>query len=131
HHGIVTTGRIVKGQAVTARVDVAARAATARNHSVTHIMHKALREVLGAHVQQKGSLVDPDKTRFDFTHNAPMTAEEIREVEEIVNREVLANTATNAEKMALEAAQQSGAVMLFGEKYAVEVRARSIGSSME
>jgi alanyl-tRNA synthetase len=131
HHGIVTTGRIVKGQSVTARVDVAARAATARNHSVTHIMHKALREVLGAHVQQKGSLVDPDKTRFDFTHNAPMTAEEIREVEEIVNREVLANTATHAELMALEAAQQSGAVMLFGEKYADEVRVLSIGSSKE
>jgi alanyl-tRNA synthetase len=121
----------VKGQSVTARVDVAARAATARNHSVTHIMHKALREVLGAHVQQKGSLVDPDKTRFDFTHNAPMTAEEIREVEEIVNREVLANTATHAELMALEAAQQSGAVMLFGEKYADEVRVLSIGSSKE
>ena len=131
HHGIVTTGRIVKGQTVTARVDVAARAATARNHSVTHIMHKALREVLGAHVQQKGSLVDPDKTRFDFTHSAPMSAEEIREVEEIVNREVLANTATHAELMALDAAQQSGAVMLFGEKYADEVRVLSIGTSKE
>ncbi|MDX5364167.1 MAG: alanine--tRNA ligase [Pseudazoarcus pumilus] len=131
HHGIVTTGRIVKGQTLTARVDVAARAATARNHSVTHIMHKALREVLGAHVQQKGSLVDPDKTRFDFTHNAPVTADEIRQIEEIVNREVLANTATHAELMALDAAQQSGAVMLFGEKYADEVRVLSIGTSKE
>ncbi|MBA4742217.1 MAG: alanine--tRNA ligase [Azoarcus sp.] len=131
HHGIVTTGSIVKGQAVSARVDKQARAATARNHSVTHIMHKALREVLGPHVQQKGSLVDPDKTRFDFTHNAAMSAEEIREVEEIVNREVLANTATQAEIMELEAAQKSGAVMLFGEKYADEVRVLSIGTSKE
>jgi alanyl-tRNA synthetase len=114
-----------------ARVDVAARAATARNHSVTHLMHKALREVLGAHVQQKGSLVDPDKTRFDFAHTAPMTPEEIREVEEIVNREVLANAATEAAVMALDDAQKSGAMMLFGEKYADEVRVLSIGTSKE
>ena len=131
HHGVVRTGKLSVGQGVVARVDGAARAATARNHSVTHIMHKALRQVLGAHVQQKGSLVDPDKTRFDFAHTAPMTAEEIREVEEIVNREILANTATQAEVMALEAAQQSGAMMLFGEKYADEVRVLSIGSSKE
>ncbi|WP_068636107.1 alanine--tRNA ligase [Thauera butanivorans] len=131
HHGVVRTGKLSVGQGVAARVDGAARAATARNHSVTHIMHKALRQVLGAHVQQKGSLVDPDKTRFDFAHTAPMTAEEIREVEEIVNREILANTATQAEVMALEAAQQSGAMMLFGEKYADEVRVLSIGSSKE
>ncbi|WP_435749654.1 alanine--tRNA ligase [Thauera sp. AutoDN2] len=131
HHGVVRTGKLSVGQGVTARVDVAARAATARNHSVTHLMHKALREVLGAHVQQKGSLVDPDKTRFDFAHTAPMSAEEIREVEEIVNREVLANSATQAEVMALEAAQKSGAMMLFGEKYADEVRVLSIGTSKE
>lgn len=131
HHGVVRTGKLTVGQGVLARVDVAARAATARNHSVTHIMHKALREVLGAHVQQKGSLVDPDKTRFDFAHTAPMTAEEIREVEEIVNREILANSATQAEVMALEAAQKSGAMMLFGEKYADEVRVLSIGTSKE
>jgi alanyl-tRNA synthetase len=131
HHGVVRTGKLAVGQGVAARVDVAARVATARNHSVTHLMHKALREVLGAHVQQKGSLVDPDKTRFDFAHTAPMSAEEIREVEEIVNREVLANAATQAEVMALEAAQKSGAMMLFGEKYADEVRVLSIGSSKE
>jgi alanyl-tRNA synthetase len=131
HHGVVRTGKLAVGQGVAARVDVGARAATARNHSVTHLMHKALREVLGAHVQQKGSLVDPDKTRFDFAHTAPMSAEEIREVEEIVNREVLANAATQAEVMALEAAQKSGAMMLFGEKYADEVRVLSIGSSKE
>ena len=131
HHGVVKTGKLAVGQGVGARVDVAARAATARNHSVTHLMHKALREVLGSHVQQKGSLVDPDKTRFDFAHTAPMSAEEIREVEEIVNREILANSATHAEVMALEAAQQSGAMMLFGEKYAEQVRVLSIGSSKE
>ncbi|TAH42182.1 MAG: alanine--tRNA ligase [Betaproteobacteria bacterium] len=131
HHGVVKTGKLAVGQGVGARVDVAARAATARNHSVTHLMHKALREVLGAHVQQKGSLVDPDKTRFDFTHTGPMTPEEIREVEEIVNREVLANAATNAVVMALDDAQKSGAMMLFGEKYGDEVRVLTIGSSTE
>ena len=131
HHGVVRTGKLAVGQGVVARVDVAARAATARNHSVTHLMHKALREVLGTHVQQKGSLVDPDKTRFDFAHTAPMSAEEIREVEEIVNREILANAATQAEVMVLEAAQKSGAMMLFGEKYADEVRVLSIGTSKE
>ncbi|HRP24700.1 alanine--tRNA ligase [Thauera sp.] len=131
HHGVVRTGKLAVGQGVTARVDVAARAATARNHSVTHLMHKALREVLGTHVQQKGSLVDPDKTRFDFVHTGPMSAEEIREVEELVNREILANTDTKAELMALEAAQKTGAMMLFGEKYGDEVRVLSIGSTQE
>jgi alanyl-tRNA synthetase len=131
HHGIVKTGRLAVGQAVTARVDVAARAATARNHSVTHLMHKALREVLGAHVQQKGSQVDPDKTRFDFAHTAPISAEEIREVEEIVNAEILANAATETRLMAIAEAQKSGAMMLFGEKYGEEVRVVGIGSSTE
>ena len=131
HHGVVRTGKLSVGQGVAARVDFAARAATARNHSVTHIMHKALRQVLGTHVQQKGSLVDPDKTRFDFVHSGPMTAEEVREVEELVNREVLANTDTKAELMALEDAQKTGAMMLFGEKYGDEVRVLSIGSTQE
>jgi alanyl-tRNA synthetase len=131
HHGIVKTGKLAVGQTVTARVDVAARAATARNHSVTHLMHKALREVLGQHVQQKGSQVDPDKTRFDFAHTAPMSAEEIREVEEIVNAEILANAATDTRLMAIAEAQQSGAMMLFGEKYGDEVRVVGIGSSKE
>ena len=131
HHGVLRTGTLSRGQVVTARVDIAARAATARNHSVTHLMHKALREVLGAHVQQKGSLVDAEKTRFDFIHNAPMTAEEIREVEEIVNTEILANPATRAETMTLDDARNTGAMMLFGEKYGDEVRVLSIGSSTE
>ena len=131
HHGVLKTGKLGVGDAVTARVDAAARAATARNHSVTHLMHKALREVLGHHVQQKGSQVDPDKTRFDFAHNAPMTAEEVREVEELVNAEILANTATEARVMSLDEAQKSGAMMLFGEKYGDEVRVLAIGSSKE
>jgi alanyl-tRNA synthetase len=131
HHGIVKTGQMAVGQSVAARVDVAARAATARNHSVTHLMHKALREVLGQHVQQKGSQVDPDKTRFDFAHTAPMSAEEIREVEEIVNNEILANAATDTRLMAIAEAQKSGAMMLFGEKYGDEVRVVGIGSSTE
>ena len=131
HHGIVKTGRIETGQTVTARVDAAARAATARNHSVTHLMHKALREVLGAHVQQKGSQVDPEKTRFDFAHHAPLTAAEIRAVEEKVNAGILANTATEAVVMPLEDAQKSGATMLFGEKYGDRVRVLTIGASKE
>jgi len=131
HHGIVKTGKLAVGQSVTARVDTAARAATARNHSVTHLMHKALREVLGAHVQQKGSQVDPDKTRFDFAHTAPMSAEEVREVEEIVNAEILANAATDTRLMPIAEAQKSGAMMLFGEKYGDEVRVVGIGSSKE
>ncbi|MDD3484851.1 alanine--tRNA ligase, partial [Azovibrio restrictus] len=131
HHGVLKTGKLSVGDAVTARVDVAARGATARNHSVTHLMHKALREVLGHHVQQKGSQVDPDKTRFDFAHNAPMTAEEIREVEELVNAEILANAAADSRVMGIDDAQKSGAMMLFGEKYGDEVRVVSIGSSKE
>jgi alanyl-tRNA synthetase len=131
HHGVVRTGKLAVGQNVAARVDTAARAATARNHSVTHLMHKALREVLGSHVQQKGSQVDPDKTRFDFAHTAPMSAEEIREVEEIVNAEILANAATDSRVMPIAEAQKSGAMMLFGEKYGDEVRVVGIGSSKE
>jgi alanyl-tRNA synthetase len=94
-------------------------------------MHKALREVLGPHVQQKGSLVDPDKTRFDFAHNAPMTDDEIRRVEAIVNREIVGNAATQARVMPIDEAQKVGAMMLFGEKYGDEVRVLDIGSSRE
>ncbi|UCV20215.1 alanine--tRNA ligase [Ferribacterium limneticum] len=131
HHGILKTGKLVIGQEVGAKVDTVARAATQRNHSVTHLMHKALRQVLGQHVQQKGSQVDPDKTRFDFAQNTPMSAEEIREVEEIVNAEILANAATDSRVMGIDDAQKSGAMMLFGEKYGEEVRVVAIGSSKE
>jgi alanyl-tRNA synthetase len=104
---------------------------TMRNHSVTHIMHKALREVLGPHVQQKGSLVDADKTRFDFVHGQPITDAQIRRVEDIVNAEILANTATECRVLPIDEAQKLGAVMLFGEKYGDTVRVLDIGSSRE
>jgi alanyl-tRNA synthetase len=131
HHGVVSTGALSVGERLSARVDPIARGATMRNHSATHLMHKALREVLGSHVQQKGSLVDPDKTRFDFSHNQPVSADEIREIERRVNAEILENAATEAAVMALDDAQKSGAMMLFGEKYGDEVRVLSIGSSKE
>ncbi|EHR71671.1 alanine--tRNA ligase [Burkholderiales bacterium JOSHI_001] len=131
HQGRVLEGEVEVGDVFTARVDAPARARTMRNHSATHLMHKALREVLGAHVQQKGSLVNAERTRFDFAHNAPMTDEQVRRVEALVNDEVLANAATQAQVMALDDAQKSGAMMLFGEKYGDTVRVLSIGSSKE
>ena len=131
HHGVLTQGSLKVGDAVDARVDEGMRAATMRNHSVTHLMHKALREVLGAHVQQKGSLVDAEKTRFDFAHNAPVGPAQIVEIERRVNAEVLANAATDASVMALDDAQKTGAMMLFGEKYGETVRVLTIGSSKE
>jgi alanyl-tRNA synthetase len=131
HHGTLTTGALTVGEQMMARVDTQARNATMRNHSATHLMHKALKEVLGDHVQQKGSLVDTDKTRFDFLHNAPMTNEEIRRVEAIVNAEIFSNIETQARVMDIESAQKTGAMMLFGEKYGDEVRVLDIGSSRE
>jgi alanyl-tRNA synthetase len=106
------------------------RGATVRNHSVTHLMHKALREVLGDHVQQKGSLVNAERTRFDFTHNAPLTDVQIREIELRVNAEIRdANVPTQARVMDIESAKQTGAMMLFGEKYGDTVRVLDIGTS--
>ncbi|MBK9573546.1 MAG: alanine--tRNA ligase [Rhodoferax sp.] len=131
HHGTLATGSIKIGDAVTAHVNAAARSATMRNHSVTHLMHKALREVLGEHVQQKGSLVNPERTRFDFAHNAPVTDEQIKEIEVRVNAEILQNAATQARVMDIESAQKTGAMMLFGEKYGESVRVLDIGSSRE
>jgi alanyl-tRNA synthetase len=131
HHGRIVEGEIEIGDEFVARVDAERRARTVRNHSATHLMHKALREVLGAHVQQKGSLVNAERTRFDFAHNAPMTNEQIRKVEQLVNAEVLANVPVKAEVMAIEAAQKAGAMMLFGEKYGDEVRVLDIGTSRE
>ncbi|MDB6061264.1 MAG: alanyl-tRNA synthetase [Verrucomicrobiaceae bacterium] len=131
HHGTLRAGSLKVGDRITARVDTSRRAATVRNHSATHLMHKALREVLGTHVQQKGSLVDAEKTRFDFVHNAPMTKAQIRDVEQRVNAEILSNIATQARVLPIEEAQKTGAMMLFGEKYGDEVRVLDIGSSRE
>jgi alanyl-tRNA synthetase len=131
HQGRIVEGEVELGDAFVARVDAEKRARTMRNHSATHLMHKALREVLGAHVQQKGSLVNAERTRFDFAHNAPLSDEQIRRVERLVNAEVLANTPVIAELMPIEQAQKAGAMMLFGEKYGDEVRVLDIGSSRE
>lgn len=131
HHGVLASGSLKVGDAVSADVDQAKRARTIRNHSATHLMHKALREVLGSHVAQKGSLVDPDKTRFDFSHNAPLTAEQIAEVEAKVNKEILENHPTKAQHMSFDDAVKHGAMALFGEKYGDEVRVLDIGTSKE
>ncbi len=131
HQGRIVEGEVELGDSFVARVDGERRARTVRNHSATHLMHKALREVLGAHVQQKGSLVNAERTRFDFAHNAPVTDAQVAQVEALVNAEILANAATQARVMALDDAQQAGAMMLFGEKYGDEVRVLDIGSSRE
>jgi alanyl-tRNA synthetase len=131
HQGRIVEGEVEIGDTLVARVDGDRRAKTMRNHSVTHLMHKALREVLGAHVQQKGSLVNAERTRFDFSHNAPVTEAQIAQIEALVNAEILANAATQARVLPLEEAQKSGAMMLFGEKYGETVRVLDIGSSRE
>ncbi len=131
HHGTLKTGTLKVGDAVNAHVDPIKRSATVRNHSATHLMHKALREVLGEHVQQKGSLVNAERTRFDFAHNAPVTDAQVREIENRVNAEILANAAAQARVMDIESAQKTGAMMLFGEKYGETVRVLDIGSSRE
>jgi alanyl-tRNA synthetase len=131
HHGVLREGALKVGDTVDAQVDTVKRARTIRNHSATHLMHKALREVLGSHVQQKGSLVDPDKTRFDFSHPQALTADEIAKVEAIVNREILENHPTQAQHMSFDDAVKHGAMALFGEKYGDTVRVLDIGSSKE
>jgi alanyl-tRNA synthetase len=131
HQGRVLEGTIAVGDTLPARVNAEQREHTIRNHSATHLMHKALREVLGAHVQQKGSLVNAERTRFDFSHNAPVTDAQVAQMEALVNAEILANAATQARVLALEDAQKTGAVMLFGEKYGDSVRVLDIGSSRE
>ena len=131
HHGQLTQGSLQVGDAMQAQVDTELRTATQRNHSVTHLMHKALREVLGEHVQQKGSLVNADRTRFDFAHNAPVTDAQILAIEAKVNQEIWNNAATQARVMDIESAQKTGAMMLFGEKYGESVRVLDIGSSRE
>jgi alanyl-tRNA synthetase len=131
HEGRIVEGEVEVGDGFVARVDAERRAKTVRNHSATHLMHKALREVLGAHVQQKGSLVNAERTRFDFSHNAPLTDEQIGKIEALVNTEILANAATQARVMGIDEAQKTGAMMLFGEKYGDTVRVLDIGSSRE
>ncbi|KQO20061.1 alanine--tRNA ligase [Acidovorax sp. Leaf78] len=131
HHGTLEEGTLNVGDTVQAEVNTALRAATVRNHSATHLMHKALREVLGSHVQQKGSLVNAERTRFDFAHNAAVTDAQVREIERLVNEEILANHPTQARVMDIESAQKTGAMMLFGEKYGETVRVLDIGSSRE
>ncbi|AOI98304.1 alanine--tRNA ligase [Burkholderia sp. LA-2-3-30-S1-D2] len=131
HHGTLEQGTLKIGDVLRAEIDAHRRARTQRNHSATHLMHKALREVLGAHVQQKGSLVDAEKTRFDFAHNAPMTDDEIRRVEQIVNNEILANAPGIVRVMPYDEAVKGGAMALFGEKYGDEVRVLDLGFSRE
>jgi len=125
------SGTIKVGDTLSARVDGLRRARIMRHHSATHLMHKALKEVLGDHVQQKGSLVDEDKTRFDFVHNAAMSSDELRRVEVLVNTEILANVETQTRVVSIEEAQEMGAMMLFGEKYGDHVRVLDVGSSRE
>jgi alanyl-tRNA synthetase len=131
HHGVLSSGSLKVGDTVTAQVNLELRAKTIRNHSATHLMHKALREVLGEHVQQKGSLVNAERTRFDFAHNAPVTAPQIEAIEIFVNTEIQNNTAASAKVMDIDAAKATGAMMLFGEKYGDEVRVLEIGTSKE
>ncbi|WP_238944932.1 alanine--tRNA ligase [Vandammella animalimorsus] len=130
-HGVLQSGNLKVGDAVQAAVNAELRAATTRNHSVTHLMHKALRETLGEHVQQKGSLVDEDKTRFDFVQNAPVTQEQLHRIEQLVNAEIVADAPTVIREMDIEDAKASGAMMLFGEKYGDVVRVVDIGESRE
>ncbi|CAM5790276.1 alanine--tRNA ligase [Castellaniella caeni] len=131
HHGSLLEGTLSVGDVVGTQVDEQRRADTMRNHSATHLMHKALRQVLGEHVQQRGSLVDPEKTRFDFAHDAPMTPEQIARVEAIVNDEVLANQAVRTQHLSYDEAVAGGAMALFGEKYGDVVRVLDIGFSRE
>lgn len=131
HQGIVTMGNLKASQQVEATVKADIRAATARNHSATHLLHAALRQILGTHVQQKGSLVASDILRFDFANDQPVTFEQLQQVEQLVNREVIANTAVGVELLDIESAKAKGAMMLFGEKYGDEVRVLSMGSVID
>lgn len=127
HHGALSRGSLKVGDSVTATIDLHARRATQRNHSATHLLHSALRHVLGSHVQQKGSLVNPERARFDFAHGQPVSAAELAEVERLVNQAILANHEVKAELMNQDDALKAGAMALFGEKYGDVVRVLSMG----
>ena len=131
HHGRLQSGSLAVGDALSAQVDQVRRQHIMRNHSATHLMHKALRQVLGEHVQQKGSLVNVERIRFDFAHNSPLSDAQLRQVEALVNAQVLANAATQAQVMGFDEAVKGGAMALFGEKYGDEVRVLDIGNSRE
>jgi alanyl-tRNA synthetase len=132
HHGALAGGRLAVGDRVALSVTGPRRDATRRNHTATHLLHAALRQVLGEHVQQKGSLVAPDRLRFDFSHHKAMTDAEVTRVEDLVNEAILRNAAVSAEVMGIDAAKARGAMSLFGEKYGDEVRVITVGDdSME
>ena len=131
HVGVLRQGNLKIQDTIQAQVNEHLRASTKRHHSATHLMHFALRKILGGHVQQKGSLVTPDKTRFDFAHDSSVSAAQLKAIEQCVNEQILHNQATRSEVMSLEDASHSGATMLFGEKYAEQVRVLSIGESKE
>ncbi|ENX56022.1 alanyl-tRNA synthetase [Acinetobacter higginsii] len=131
HQGIVTMGSLKATQNVEATVKADIRAATARNHSATHLLHAALRQILGEHVQQKGSLVASDILRFDFANDQPVSFEQLQQIERLVNAEVIANSPVTTELLDIESAKAKGAMMLFGEKYGEEVRVLSMGSIIE
>lgn len=128
HHGLVAEGALKVGEQITAQVDTGVRERTRRNHSATHLLHAALHQVLGSGVQQKGSLVDAERLRFDFSHNEAVTAEQLQEVSRLVNEQIRANTAVTTELLDLETAKKRGAMALFGEKYTDEVRVLSMGT---
>jgi len=127
HIGKVLSGEINARDSVTAKVDASVRSATARNHSATHLLHAALQRVLGEHVNQKGSLVDSQRLRFDFSHGEAVSAEQIRQIEHIVNHQLLRNTQVHTDVMSMDEAIEKGAMALFGEKYGSEVRVLSMG----
>ncbi len=127
HKGLLSSGRLVVKDKIMAKVNAATRTSTANNHSATHLLHAALRQILGRHVTQKGSLVDANRLRFDFSHNAPMSAEETREIERLVNEQIRNNWAVEADLMSYDDAIKRGAMALFGEKYTDEVRVIDMG----
>ncbi|MCY4330217.1 MAG: alanine--tRNA ligase [Endozoicomonadaceae bacterium] len=129
HAGTVKKGNFTTGQSVVAAVDESLRQATAANHSATHLLHAALRKILGNHVQQKGSLVDAQKLRFDFSHMEPLTATQLDEIQRLVNKEIRKNSTVLVEEMNIEKAREQGALALFGEKYADDVRVLTMGTN--